>query len=200
MSDGSGLSLTDDSGNGHTGTLYDGDASAPADGHAPEWVTSTAFDSLPPTPTAPPTSTITPTPTSTLTHHTNTTVTPTVTTTPFPTGYANAWKYRIMGYIWMAQTIMWNWATRQISLARNWALTKSYSIWIKPMGAAPVCQNNVVAFCDLIIADSFRYWGLARGIRAPAAGQPAVDRLWVYNQDSSDGSYNDRAIGIVYTP
>jgi hypothetical protein len=199
MSDGSGLSLTDDSGNGHTGTLYDGDASAPADGHAPEWVTSTAFDSLPPTPTAPPTSTITPTPTSTLTTTPTTTVTPTVTTTPFPTGTPTPGSTGYGLYLDGANDYVELGNTADI-IGANWALTKSYSIWIKPMGAAPVCQNNVVAFCDLIIADSFRYWGLARGIRAPAAGQPAVDRLWVYNQDSSDGSYNDRAIGIVYIP
>ncbi len=65
MSDGSGLTLTDNSGNGWTGTLNDGNLYFPADGHPPTWVLSTAFDGQPtatatPTPTSlPPTSTAT---------------------------------------------------------------------------------------------------------------------------------------------
>lgn len=43
MSDGEGLTLTDDSGNGWTGALNDGNQHAPPDGSPPEWVPSGAF-------------------------------------------------------------------------------------------------------------------------------------------------------------
>ncbi|MBE0409086.1 MAG: LamG domain-containing protein [Anaerolineales bacterium] len=43
MSDGAGLTLTDDSGNGWTGTLHDGGYGVPPDGSPPEWVDSGAF-------------------------------------------------------------------------------------------------------------------------------------------------------------
>lgn len=46
MSDGEGLSLTDDSGNGWTGTLHDGGHGVPPDGSPPEWVDSGAFGVL----------------------------------------------------------------------------------------------------------------------------------------------------------
>lgn len=78
MSDGNGLTLTDDSGNGWDGTLEDGGGiqGVPPDGHYPEWVTSGAFTDPPPTST--PTATATSTPTHTPTN----TPTPTVTGTP----------------------------------------------------------------------------------------------------------------------
>lgn len=57
MSDGSGLTLTDDSIYDWDGTLLDGTGPVPPDGHYPEWVTSDAFVEPPP-----PTSTPTPTP------------------------------------------------------------------------------------------------------------------------------------------
>lgn len=84
MSDGSGLSLTDDSGNGWTGTLKDGNEYAPPDGQPPLWVGSTVFDDPPPTPTAtntspPPSPTATPT-------VTGTPPTPTASPTPTVTG------------------------------------------------------------------------------------------------------------------
>ncbi len=71
MSDGSGLTLTDDTGNGWDGTLYDGGYGVSPDGSPPEWVASDAFEAQP---------TATPTPTSTNTP----TATPTVTNTPTP--------------------------------------------------------------------------------------------------------------------
>jgi hypothetical protein len=91
MSDGAGLSLTDNSGNGWTGTLHDGDYHFPPDGHPPTWVASTAFDGQPaptPTPTAtnqPPTATHTPTFTPTATPTFTPTETPTHTSTSSPT-------------------------------------------------------------------------------------------------------------------
>jgi hypothetical protein len=54
MSDGEGKFLTDDSGNGWGGELFDGDRYLEPDGHPPTWVNSTAFDGLPtPTPVTP---------------------------------------------------------------------------------------------------------------------------------------------------
>ncbi|MCA9933506.1 MAG: LamG domain-containing protein [Ardenticatenaceae bacterium] len=43
MVDGSGTSLTDDTGNGWSGTLYDGSGTVPGDGAYAQWVTSGAF-------------------------------------------------------------------------------------------------------------------------------------------------------------
>lgn len=47
MSDGAGLTLTDDSGHGWQGTLVDGYQNVPPDGSPPAWVDSTAFDLAP---------------------------------------------------------------------------------------------------------------------------------------------------------
>lgn len=44
MSDGTGTTLTDDSGNGFDGTLMDGTSTVPGNGSYPLWVVSTAFD------------------------------------------------------------------------------------------------------------------------------------------------------------
>jgi hypothetical protein len=49
MSDGSGLTLTDDSVNNWNGALLDGDAGVPPNGLPPQWVDSGAFDPFPPT-------------------------------------------------------------------------------------------------------------------------------------------------------
>lgn len=81
MSDGSGLTLTDDSIYDWNGTLHDGAGSVPPDGQYPLWVISTAFEY--PTPTPTPTDSPTPTPTDTLTP--TPTDTPTDTPTPVPT-------------------------------------------------------------------------------------------------------------------
>lgn len=105
MSDGSGLTLTDDTGNGWNGSLEDGlvgqancESACAPDGHYPEWVTSGAFVDPPATPTPtptdtpePPTFTPTSTPTATATSTgTVPTVTPTSTDTPTPTNTATA--------------------------------------------------------------------------------------------------------------
>lgn len=98
MSDGAGLSLTDDSQFNWTGSLLDGFAGVPGDGFPPQWVGSDAFDLLPTptatstsTPTNTPTSTTTPTltPTRTATATSTSTATPTQTSTPTltPIGY-----------------------------------------------------------------------------------------------------------------
>jgi hypothetical protein len=90
MSDGSGLTLTDDSGQGWTGTLQDGTNIVPPDGQPPLWVSPGAISggSVPPTATntpLPPTAT----PTATAVVPTNTPLPPTATAvlptnTPLP--------------------------------------------------------------------------------------------------------------------
>jgi hypothetical protein len=78
MSDGSGLTLSDDSVNSWNGTLHDGGQGVPEDGSPPQWVTSDAFETQIDTPT--PTSTVPgPTPTPTVT---GTPPAPTPSTTP----------------------------------------------------------------------------------------------------------------------
>ena len=83
-------------------------------------------------------------------------------------------------------------------IGANWSSTKTFSLWIKPEGTSPVCLNSVVSFCDIVFGDSLRRWGISRGIRSPQSGQPAVDRLWIFNQDTTDSSFNNRAVGIPY--
>jgi len=83
MSDGSGLTLTDDSIYDWDGSLEDGGGIVPPDGQYPLWVISTAFDGQGPTPT--PTATGTNTPTPTFTATSTATSTPTKTATPTPT-------------------------------------------------------------------------------------------------------------------
>ena len=81
MSDGVGLTLSDDSGNGWDGALYDGNNFVPPDSSPPEWIISDAFPDVTPTPTATETATATataiPEPTATL----ESTATPTATNT-----------------------------------------------------------------------------------------------------------------------
>ncbi|PKO12111.1 MAG: hypothetical protein CVU39_25900 [Chloroflexi bacterium HGW-Chloroflexi-10] len=70
----------------------------------------------------------------------------------------------------------------------DWKNSKSISIWIKPMGNAESCNFNDVAYCDAIIINRPRYFGIMRGI---IAGQ---DRIWIWNYDNSTDK-----IGIEYT-
>jgi len=89
MSDGSGLSLTDDSQFDWTGSLLDGYGTVPGDGFPPQWVDSSAFDPLP-TPTATPSPTRTSTPTRTVTPTLTPTRTATATSTRTPTRTATS--------------------------------------------------------------------------------------------------------------
>jgi hypothetical protein len=56
-----------------------------------------------------------------------------------------------------------------------------------------VCANGSAAWCDAILGDRPRWWGIARGILN------GVDRIWVFNYDNSPGSPID-VLGIVYAP
>ncbi len=73
--------------------------------------------------------------------------------------------------------------------APGWEDTKSVSLWIKPDIQGPVCQIQDVAWCDAVLGDSPRWWGISHGVLS------SLDRIWVWNKDS--GSI-DR-IGIEYT-
>ncbi len=207
MSDGSGLTLTDNSGHGHTGTLYDGARGVPSDGMPPQWVISTAFGDGTPPPTAtpaPPTATPTntpdaPTATPTSAPPTNTPTavpptatatptnlpptpspTPTLTPTPFPVGDAG-FALTFNGsseYVVFSET--------SNTFAPGWESQKSVSLWVKPTGAAITGPSP--AHLDLIFGDRPRWWGVSRGIFG------GNDRIWVWNYD---GSY--QMIGLPYT-
>lgn len=90
MSDGSGLTLTDDSIYDWNGTLHDGWGSVPPDGQYPLWVISTAFEISTSTPTPTATNTRTPTATNTPTPTATRTPIPTPTNTPTPTDTGTA--------------------------------------------------------------------------------------------------------------
>jgi hypothetical protein len=78
-------------------------------------------------------------------------------------------------------------------LGPGWENSKTVSLWVKPMGAATICANNNVGWCDSIFGDRPRWWGIVRGI---LDGQ---DRLWVWNYDGSSGSPAD-VLPVAYTP
>ena len=204
MSDGSGLTLTDDSGHGHTGTLYDGARGVAPDGSPPQWVMSTAFGSGTPLPTAtpaPPTATATATPTGTAVPPTPTptntpipptatatptatpsapTPTPTITPTPLPVGNAGyALSFNgTSDYVVLSET--------SAILAPGWESEKSVSLWVKPTGT-PITGPSP-AHLDNIFGDRPRWWGISRGIFG------GDDRIWLWNYD---GSY--QMIGLPYT-
>ncbi len=85
MSNGAGLTLSDDSGHGWDGTLYDGNNFVPPDGSPPQWIISDAFPDVTPTPTVTATATAEPTATPTATLTPTATATATVTATSTPT-------------------------------------------------------------------------------------------------------------------
>ena len=217
MSDGAGVVLTDNSGNGRDGALYGG----MGDGN---WVASGAFGdtgttptptevvaTLPPTatplpsmtPTAtavPPTATATPigptvtptplppTPTPTAVGPTNTpppTQTPTLTPTPV-TGSGFALEFDGNNdYVELHQTAY--------MMDEGWESTKTISLWVKPIGLGEDCRYNDVAFCDTILGDRPKWFGITRGVL------DGFDRIWVWNADGSSNYLIDR-VGIEYTP
>jgi hypothetical protein len=71
----------------------------------------------------------------------------------------------------------------------NWASTKTLSFWLKPTGAAPLCLYSSAAWCDHIIGDRPRWWGISRGVIGGA------DRIWFFNHDGNTDTF-----GIPYTP
>ena len=81
--------------------------------------------------------------------------------------------------------------TRTI-LGQDWESSKTVSLWIKPTGAAVICAYNSVGFCDNVIGDRPRWWGISLGV---INGQ---DRIWVWNYDGSPGTPYE-VIGVPYT-
>jgi large repetitive protein len=77
-------------------------------------------------------------------------------------------------------------------LGPGWEGTKTVNLWAKPTGQAEVCANGVPSFCDNILGDRPRWWGISRGVLNGA------DRIWIWNYDGSPGSSYD-LIGIEYT-
>ncbi|NKQ35068.1 MAG: LamG domain-containing protein, partial [Chloroflexi bacterium] len=73
-------------------------------------------------------------------------------------------------------------------MAPGWEMTKTVSLWVKPMGVA-TCTAPSPASCDTIFGDRARWWGISRGT---VNGQ---DRIWVWNHDSN----GDQMIPIEYT-
>lgn len=80
----------------------------------------------------------------------------------------------------------------QAILGPGWQDTKTVSLWLYPEGPSTVCQNASVAWCDNVIGDRPRWWGIARGIIF-------VDQIWVWNWDGSPGSSVD-VVAVDYTP
>ena len=203
MSDGGGVSLSDDSGHGHTGSLLGGMGN-------PNWVPSGAFGISPPpaTPTytpqlpsptnTPDPSTATFTPLPPTPTQTNASLTPTATntpagpsptlpptSTPLPTGgagYALSFD-GVNDYVQLASTLQ--------MMGAGWQDTNTVALWVKPTGSAPVCGNNSVAWCDNILGDRPRWWGISRG------SVNGYDRIWLWNTDGSVNSGVD-AIGLPY--
>lgn len=193
MSDGAGLLLSDDSGNGHTGQLSGGMGDA-------NWVSSDAFGQTNPTftPTAAPTETAVPsatpsgpTPTAPPTQSpTNTPVPPTATPTqtppppsptPSPPPPGDGYALQFDGNNDFVELH----ATANM-LAAGWEDTKTVSMWVKPTGGS-TCTGPTPAHCDAIFGDRARWWGISRGI---INGQ---DRIWFWNYD---GNYDQ--IGVAY--
>ena len=210
MSDGAGVTLSDNSGNGRAGALSSGmgdgnwispgalDTSGPGPTatptNTPPSATATpTLTALPPTETSPP-PTATPGPTATNTPPAGTeTPTPTApppTPTPEPTQPPTGSGFALQfdgnnDFVELHQTAF--------MFASGWESTKSVSMWVRPMGAGQPCPNQDVVACDSILGDRPRWWGITRGVRA---GQ---DRIWIWNADFSQFSFIDY-IGIEYTP
>lgn len=207
MSDGSGIVLTDDSGNGHAGELAGGMGDA-------NWVTSGALDGSGTSPTATPLPSFTPTATALPPTATSTPVGPTATAlpptatatpvgptatpvppteTPLPTftptpvsgsGYALEFD-GTSDFVKLVETAY--------ILGPGWEDTKTISLWVKPLGVGEDCNYNNVAFCDTIFGDRPKWWGINRGVI------DGLDRIWIWNFDGSSNSIIDR-ISIEYTP
>ena len=219
MTNGAGVLLTDNSGNGRDGNLYGGMGDS-------NWVASGAFGvtvvsptptgivaTLPPTvtplPSATPTATaIPPTLTSTSAGPTATLLptetplsptatllpssTPTSTTvppTPTPTPAVGS------GYALEFDGNSDFVELHQTAYMMNagWETTKTVSLWVKPIGLGEDCLYNDVAFCDTIFGDRPKWWGITRGVL------DGFDRIWIWNAAGSTTYLIDR-IGVEYTP
>lgn len=188
MSDGAGLVLTDDSTFSWNGLLYDGARGVPPDGLYPQWVISTAFGSVGPTPTPlPPTDTPTATPippTPTPAPPTPTPLPPTATPTSLPpgdAGFALAFD-GTNDYVYLGET-------GTVFGSASWLNTKTVSLWILPENA-PAPSSSPPGGEIILSTDRPRTFGINRAIFN------GVDRIWVWNADA-DGT---DLIPVEYTP
>ncbi len=200
MSNGFGVTLTDDSSNGHSGSLLGGMTDS-------NWVLSTAFGGTMSTPTPSPTAvsgtaTNTPVPTTpTETAVVPPTVTPTNTAVPpTPTATATALPptptpLPIPGYYALSfdgvDDMVELGAAADI-IGNDWQNTKTVSFWVKPAGPAPVVGQVVSG--NGIFVDHPRWFGLYQ------ANVGDQDKLWVINYDNGDLPGNDDTLGFDYTP
>ena len=198
MSNGSGVTLSDDSSNGHSGSLLGGMTDT-------NWVLSTAFGGTMSTPTpsatavpGTPTNTpVPPTPTETAVvpptvTSTNTAVPPTATATALP---PTATPPPIPGYYALSfdgVDDMVELGPAANIIGNDWQNTKTVSFWVKTAGSAPVVGQVVSGYG--IFVDHPRWFGL---YQANVGGE---DKLWVINYDNGDLPGNDDTLGFDYTP
>lgn len=209
MSDGSGLLLTDNSGHGWAGTLFDGGQGVPPDGSPPQWISPGVFGGepaptatptntpVPPSPTATPDGTVTntPTPTNTATPPpptvtpTATAVPPTPTSTPIgPTPTPGSGDNHALQFDGVANYMRLG-TTADVMGNGDWLNEKTVSVWVKPLpGNSPATQPSAGAL--LVGNDRPRNFGITR------ATYNGADRIWVWNADASGVDF----VGIDFTP
>lgn len=199
MSDGAGLSLTDNSGHGWTGALFDGAQGVPPDGQPPQWASPGIFGGPPlPTSTAVPTTpvhTATPTftpsamptgPSATPTAPSATPTIPTATAVP-PTPTPGAGENHALNFDGMSHYMRLG--TTADVMGGDWTNVKTISAWVRPeAGGSPATHPSA----GLLIAgnDRPRTFGITR------ATYDGADRLWVWNSDANGVDM----VGIAFTP
>lgn len=210
MTDAAGTAVTDNSGNGWTATLFDGDVGVPPDGQTAQWISPGAFGG-PPAPTAtptntavPPTATNTPLPTAT-----NTPIPPTNTPSPTPDGPTatplpptptatatavpptptpGSGENHALNFDGNSNYMRLG-STADVMGSGDWANEKTVSVWVNPEpGSSPAIQPN--AGYLIVGNDRPRTFGITR------ATFNGADRIWVWNGDSNGTDY----IGIDFTP
>lgn len=191
MSDGSGATVTDDSGNGWTATFPDGQGSVPPDGQLVQWISPGAFGG-PPAPTATPTNTVVQS-TATNTPQPTATNTPPPTSTPSPTpggptptpGAGNDFALAFDG----VANYMRLGSTADVMGSGDWTNEKTIAVWVKPeSGNSP--QTAPSSGYLIVGSDRPRTFGITR------ADYDGADRLWVWNGDNNGTDF----IGIDFIP
>ena len=82
-------------------------------------------------------------------------------------------------------------------IGSGWENSMTVSLWVKPKSYT-VCSRNDVVWCDNIIGDRPRWWGISIGDLSNGT-DPTKDRIWVWNADYETNSPFD-IIGVEYTP
>jgi len=79
-------------------------------------------------------------------------------------------------------------------IGTGWESTKSVMLWVKP-DAGNTCTDPDVASCPSIISAKPHWWGISVGLTDPMPPDVPLDRIWVWNFDTTEDP-----IGIPYTP